>query len=61
MKRKVCTRCRVFVDANECPFCKGQSFSTNWLGRYFIFDIKKSAIAQKKGMEHDGEYAIKVR
>lgn len=61
MKRKVCARCRLFVDGNECPSCKGQSFSTNWLGRFFIFDVKKSLIAQKKGMGQEGEFAIKVR
>lgn len=51
----------MFVDGNECPLCKGQSFSTNWLGRFFIFDVKKSLIAKKKGMEQEGEFAIKVR
>lgn len=61
MKRKVCSRCRIFVDGNECPVCSSQSFSTNWLGRFFIFDAKKSSIAQKMKLENAGEYAIKVR
>lgn len=61
MKRKVCSRCRIFVDGNECPLCKGQSFSTNWLGRIYILDSENSRIAKSTGMNTVGEYAIKVR
>jgi RNA polymerase subunit RPABC4/transcription elongation factor Spt4 len=61
MKKKVCKSCKIFVEGNECPICKGQNFSTNWLGRMYIIDAGKSEIAKKIGTQQKGEYAIKVR
>lgn len=60
-KKKVCKKCKIFVDGPECPICKGNQFSTNWQGRITILDPEKSAIAKKIGIKHKGEYAIKVR
>lgn len=61
MKKKVCKRCRIFVDGSECPLCKGTTFSTNWQGRITFLDINKSEIAKKIGTEAKGEYVIKAR
>ena len=61
MKKKACKRCKLFVEGNECPICKGNQFSTNWQGRLHIADTAKSQIAQKIKIEAKGEYAIKVR
>jgi RNA polymerase subunit RPABC4/transcription elongation factor Spt4 len=61
MKKKVCKKCKLFVDGNECPNCKSNQFSTNWQGRISILDTQKSAIAKKIGLENNGEYAIKSR
>ena len=61
MKKKVCKRCRIFVDGPECPACKTAAFSTNWQGRITILDVNKSEIAKKIGIEVNGEYAIKAR
>ncbi len=61
VKKKVCKKCKMFVDGNECPNCKGNQFSTNWQGRITITDPEKSAIAKKIGIKAKGEYAIKVR
>ncbi|MBI2130448.1 DNA-directed RNA polymerase subunit E'' [Candidatus Woesearchaeota archaeon] len=61
MKKKVCKKCKLFVDGGECPLCKGNQFSTNWQGRLFVIDPDKSLIAQKIGLKAKGEYAIKVR
>lgn len=36
-------------------------FTPNWKGRVFILDPKNSMIAEKMGIEKEGEYAIKVR
>ncbi|MCA9477692.1 MAG: DNA-directed RNA polymerase subunit E'' [Nanoarchaeota archaeon] len=36
-------------------------FIQTWKGRVVITDAKRSHIAQKMGIEKDGEYAIKVR
>ena len=61
MRKKVCKKCKLFVDGNECPLCKGNQFSTNWQGRLNILDAGRSIIAKKIGLESKGEYAIKVR
>ena len=61
MKKKVCKRCRLFYDGNECPICKGSSTATVWRGRLFIADKDNSEIAKKVGLDHEGEYAIKIR
>ena len=61
VKRKVCKKCKMFVDGNECPNCKSNQFSTNWQGRITITDPEKSEIAKKIGIKVKGEYAIKVR
>ena len=61
MKKKVCTECKIFVEGNVCPICKGNHFTTNWQGRLAILDSNKSVIAQKIGIKLKGEYAIKAR
>ena len=59
--KKACKKCKMFVEGNECPLCKSQSFSTNWKGRVFILDPNKSEIAKKIHVTVKGEYAIKVK
>ena len=61
VKKKVCKKCRLFVDGSECPICKGNSFSDNWKGRVYILDTEKSEIGKEIGTKVKGEYAIKVR
>lgn len=60
MKKKVCKKCKLFVEGDECPVCKGSQFITNWKGRMYVIDANKSEIAKKIGAEVKGEYAIKV-
>ncbi|MBW2992083.1 DNA-directed RNA polymerase, subunit E'' [Candidatus Woesearchaeota archaeon] len=61
MKKKACKTCKMFVEGDTCPACKGNQFSTNWQGRIFILDPGKSEIGKKIGITVKGEYAIKVR
>lgn len=61
MKKKVCKKCRMFVEGDECPVCKSGQFSTNWQGRLSILDASNSEIAKKIGVAVKGEYAIKAR
>ena len=61
MKKKVCKKCKLFVEGSECPVCKGNQFSTNWQGRLNILDANKSLIANKIGISVKGEYVIKAR
>ncbi|MBW3002550.1 DNA-directed RNA polymerase, subunit E'' [Candidatus Woesearchaeota archaeon] len=60
MKKKACKNCKIFVEGDECPVCKGTQFVTNWKGRLYIIDANKSEIAKKIGAKVKGEYAIKV-
>ena len=59
MKKKVCKKCKRFVEGSECPICKGTNFSTTWQGRIYIIDPNKSLVAEKIGIKAKGEYAIK--
>ena len=61
MKKKVCKKCKLFVEESSCPICKTNQFSTNWQGRLIILDAEKSVIANKLNTKKEGEYAIKVR
>ncbi len=60
-RKKVCKKCRIFVEGGECPLCKGNQFSTNWQGRVNVVDANKSDIAKQCGWTVKGEYAIKCR
>jgi DNA-directed RNA polymerase subunit E" len=60
-KEKVCRTCKIIVQEDLCPICKKSSFSTNFNGRMVILDAKRSLIAQKSGITHNGEFAIKVK
>ena len=60
-KKKVCKKCKRFVEGPECPVCKYNKFSTNWQGRIYVQDPAKSLIADKIGVEVKGEYALKCR
>ena len=61
MKKKVCKKCKMFIEGTQCPSCKSDQFSVSWQGRLHILDINKSSIAKKIGINVKGEYAIKVR
>lgn len=59
--KKVCKKCRIFVEGPVCPICKNSTFTETWKGRINILDVNKSEIAKKVGIDIKGEYAIKVR
>ena len=61
MKKKVCKKCKIFVDGTTCPICKGNQFSINWQGRLYVLDANKSSIAEKIDIKVKGEYAVKAR
>ncbi len=61
MKKKVCKSCKIFVEGNECPICKGGLFTESWVGRMTFFDTQKSFIAKQIGIHQKGEYVIKVK
>jgi len=59
--KKVCKKCKMFVDGPVCTNCKSNQFSTVWQGRISIIDEEKSQLAQKLDMKAKGEYALKYR
>ncbi len=60
MAKKACKNCKILVEGNVCPICKGNQFVDNWKGKLVIFDADKSEIAKRVGIKVKGEYAIKV-
>ncbi len=60
-KKKACKKCKFFTEEHVCPVCKNNTFSTNWQGRIYFLNTKKSFIANEMDVEKPGEYAIKVR
>ena len=61
VKEKVCKTCKLFVEENICPICKGNQFTTIYQGRLNILDANKSFIAQQLKIKNKGRYAIKIR
>ncbi|RME52856.1 DNA-directed RNA polymerase subunit E'' [Candidatus Woesearchaeota archaeon] len=61
MKKKVCKRCKIFVEGELCPICKKDSFTTVFQGLIHFLNVEKSVIAHKMGVEKNGEYALKIR
>lgn len=60
-KEKVCKKCKIIVAGTNCPLCQGNQFTDNWQGEINVIDAKRSSIAQKRGIQVKGRYAIKVR
>jgi len=58
--KKACKKCKILVDGNVCPICKGNQFVDNWKGKIYIINPEKSEIAKKVGLKIKGGYAIKV-
>jgi len=58
--KKVCKKCKIFVEANQCPICGGNQFSEKFKGRIRIFKVSESEIAKKIGIKKAGLYAIKI-
>ncbi len=61
MKKKVCEKCKIFVEGDRCPICNGTDFVYTWKGMVFIINTEKSEVAKKGGFPRAGEYAIKVK
>ena len=61
MSKKVCKKCRVFIEGNQCPECKGNQFTESWKGRVRIFNPEESVIAKNMDIKKKGVYAIKTR
>ncbi len=61
MTRKVCKKCKIFVEKETCPICHGTDFVNSWKGRISILNLEKSEVGKKLEFKKEGEYAIKTR
>jgi len=59
--KKVCKKCRVFVEGTKCPICGESQLSETWKGRVYLADPEKSIIAKKLKIEKSGVFAIKSK
>ncbi|MBI4159461.1 DNA-directed RNA polymerase subunit E'' [Candidatus Woesearchaeota archaeon] len=60
MARKVCKKCKIFVEKDKCSICGGNQFNDSWKGRITILNFEKSEIAGKMGITVNGEYVLKI-
>jgi len=58
--QKVCKKCKIIVEGEECPICHGNALTDNWKGKIIIFDPEKSEIAKKLKISQKGTFAIKA-
>jgi len=58
--KKVCKKCKVFVEDDKCPICQGTQFITSWKGKIIVLKPEESEIAKNMGIKDKGTYAIKV-
>ncbi len=59
-KKKVCKNCKIFVEGEKCPLCKGNQFVENWKGRIIVINPEQSKIAKKLDIKKKGTYTIKT-
>lgn len=58
--KKVCKKCKIFVEGDKCPLCQGTNLTDSWKGRLIILKPEESEIAKKLNVKAKGAYAIKV-
>ena len=59
--KKVCKKCKIFVEGDTCPNCSGNQFNETWKGRIFVFKPEESELAKKMNISKKGTYAIKTK
>ena len=58
--KKICRKCKLFIEGTNCPVCKSNQFADSFKGKLIIMDAEKSEIAEKLEIKVKGEYAIKI-
>lgn len=58
--KKVCKKCKIFVEEDKCPLCQGTNLTDSWKGKLIILKPEESEIAKKLNVKIKGTYAIKV-
>lgn len=60
-KPKACKNCKMIVEGDTCPICKGNQLVENWKGKIIILDPEKSEIAKKLNIKQKGSFALKTK
>lgn len=58
--KKVCKKCKIFVEQDKCPLCQGTNLTEAWKGKMIILKPEESEIAKKLNIKVKGTYAIKT-
>lgn len=61
MAKKVCKKCKIFFEGDNCPICSGTETTETWKGKLVVFKPGESEIAKNLKITKEGTYAIKTR
>ena len=61
MSPRACRTCKIIIDENVCPVCKGTDLSDDYSGLLIVIDPETSQLAKKIEIEKEGRYALKIR
>ncbi|MAG48058.1 DNA-directed RNA polymerase subunit E'' [archaeon] len=60
MARKVCKKCKIFVEKDVCTICNERNLTEIWKGKLIVLNSEKSEVAKQMEINTNGEYAIKT-
>ncbi|NQT08047.1 DNA-directed RNA polymerase, subunit E'' [Candidatus Bathyarchaeota archaeon] len=58
---RACRNCKIIIEENVCPICKGTDLSDDYSGLLIVVDPEGSQMAQKMDIKKEGRYALKIR
>jgi DNA-directed RNA polymerase subunit E" len=58
---RACRNCKIIIEENVCPICKGTDLSDDYSGLLIVVDPEGSQMAQKMEIKKEGRYALKIR
>lgn len=58
---RACRNCKIIIEENVCPICKGTDLSDDYSGLLIVIDHEGSQMAQKMEIKKEGRYALKIR
>ncbi|MCK4437891.1 DNA-directed RNA polymerase, subunit E'' [Candidatus Bathyarchaeota archaeon] len=58
---RACRNCKIIIEENICPICKGTDLSDDYSGLLIVVDPEGSQMAQKMDIKKEGRYALKIR
>jgi DNA-directed RNA polymerase subunit E" len=58
---RACRNCKIIIEENVCPTCKGTDLSDDYSGLLIVVDPEGSLMAQKMDIKKEGRYALKIR